>query len=281
MQPLDNAPTPDPMPHPSPWAGRRALHLAFILSLAAHALVLFLPNQAPERHDPPGRPLQARLATHAEAPEAKPITPTPPAESSTPTPKRKLLALTKPGASTRTPHWSPAEKEEMDRFLRELDQQAKTRPSLAQRSLAMAREMGRQTPQPQGNERDIVEARPNAPPVDRFSLDFYLDGLVKKLNRSASFVKNDPRSRGKRKAAVLIRIHPDGSLKTFQVLNAGDQQDEIAFIKAVVEQAVPFSAFPADLRQSAKSLGLVICVLPPGLGGGGIGFTRTENGRDC
>jgi hypothetical protein len=56
-------------------------------------------------------------------------------------------------------------------------------------------------------------------------------------------------------AAVHFRINPDGSLKTFKVLNAGDQQDEIAFIKSVVERAIPFAAFPPAVARSGPLAG--------------------------
>ncbi|HQD16851.1 MAG TPA: hypothetical protein PLY54_15500, partial [Ottowia sp.] len=105
--------------------------------------------------------------------------------------------------------------------------------------------------------------------------------LVKKLNRSASFVKNDPRARGMHSAAVEVRLNPDGSLKSFKVINAGDQQEEIAFVKSVVERAVPFAAFPPDIGKSARSLALMICIQPTGLGGDGFGFTRRPDGSRC
>ena len=125
---------------------------------------------------------------------------------------------------------------------------------------------------------ELVERLPNSPPVDAFSLEMYLDALVKKLNRSAGFVKNDPRSKGVKSALVQVRLKPDGSLLSFNVVNAADQQAEIAFIKSVVEQAVPFSAFPPDLRKSARSLTMMICIRPPSLNGG-VGFTRSPQGR--
>ncbi|MGE5384522.1 MAG: hypothetical protein ACM3SV_01410 [Betaproteobacteria bacterium] len=269
------------MPFPTS-PGFRPLHIAIAISLALHGLVLFLPRHDPKRAEPSGRPpLEATLSPPLSKPAAT-VPPPPPAEPQprTAPPDRKLLTVQRPRSQSRAPRWSAAEKDDMDRFLKELDRNAKARPDLAQRSLTMAREMGRHQAKQRLDEREIVEARPNAPPVDRLSLDFYLDGLVKKLNRSATFVKNDPRNRGTRTAAVLMRINPDGSLKSFKVLNAADQQEEIAFVRMVVERAVPFSAFPADLRQSAQSLGLVICVMPPSLSGG-IGFARTEDGRDC
>jgi hypothetical protein len=109
----------------------------------------------------------------------------------------------------------------------------------------------------------------------------YLDSLVRKLNRSAGFVRNDPRGRGLKVAAVEIRLNPNGSLKSFKVLNAADQQDQIAFVRSVVEQSVPFSPFPADIGKSAKSLAMVICIMPANAGGGGFGFTRNPGARGC
>ncbi len=108
-----------------------------------------------------------------------------------------------------------------------------------------------------------------------------MDAVVKKLNRSAAFVRNEPRSKGVRTALVRVRLYPSGSLRSFDIVNAADQQDEIAFVKSVVEQAVPFAAFPADLRQSALSLGILICIRPSTLGDGQFRFTRDADGIRC
>ncbi|HRF73777.1 MAG TPA: hypothetical protein PL117_13480 [Accumulibacter sp.] len=169
----------------------------------------------------------------------------------------------------------------MNRFLDELASEAKTeaRPSLAQRSLAMAREQSRQQVRQDMEGTAMLERRPNTPPPEPFSLDFYVDGVVKRLNRSAAFVRNDPRSKGVHLASVHFRINPDGSLKSFKVLNAGDQQEEIAFIKSVVERAIPFAAFPPDIARAARSLGVTICIAPGA--GGGFGFSRMADDRPC
>lgn len=282
---------PPPNPHRSPTLlaaaapRQRALGVAIAASLILHALILFAPHQGPREANRPAGRLQATLA-----PPATPAPAAPPSRKAAARPQgaNRILALKKaPGrpADSHQPQWTTAEREDMNKFLRELDDQAKAGPDLAQRSLAMAREIGRETGRQQARleeaEGETLERLPNSPPADPFSLEMYLDGLVKKLNRSAAFVKNDPRNRGMRTAAVLIRLNPNGSLRTFQVLNAADQQDEIAFIKSVVEQAVPFPAFPPDLRKSAQSLGMVICILPATADGGGFGFTRTGNGRHC
>jgi hypothetical protein len=188
-----------------------------------------------------------------------------------------------PAASSAAPKWTIAQKEEMNSFLRELERQPQAipRPSLAQRSLAMAREYGRQQARQEQEGSEILERLPNSEPPDPFSLEMYLDALVKKLNRSAGFVRNDPRTRGLKNAAVRVRLNPDGSLQSFKILNAGDQQDQIAFVKSVVEQSVPFAPFPSDLRRSAKSLNMTICIQPAQSGGGGLGFSRLPEGRGC
>jgi len=188
------------------------------------------------------------------------------------------------------PAWSVTEKEDMKKFLRELDGRGKAGPELVQRALAMARAGGLQPALPDSGaergDRDatgsvMLERIPDSPPVDPFSLEMYLDGLVQKLNRSSAFVKRDPRRRGVQAASVLIRLNPDGSLQSFKVLNAADQQDEIAFTQSVFEMAAPFPAFPPDIRRSAKALAMNLCILPAHSGGGGVGFTRSPDGRRC
>ncbi|MDD2987658.1 MAG: hypothetical protein PHI64_01735 [Zoogloea sp.] len=294
-------------PHyqPSP----RPLRLAIAFSLLVHALALLIHISPPPQERPEASPLQARLAP--VRPARKPPAETRPAPPPTPSkarqvkpppkePRPQILTARKNAAPTvraaePTPRWSVAQKQEMDNFLNELATEAKARPKpdLAERSMAMARDIAREAgrdtherPQDGGSRRrsdltDLIERIPDSPPVDPFSLEFYMDALVKKLNRSASFVKNDPRARGMHSAAVEVRLNPDGSLKSFKVVNAGDQQEEIAFVKSVVERAVPFAAFPPDIGRSARSLALMICIQPTGLGGDGFGFTRRPEGSRC
>ena len=262
---------------------RRTPVFAFAASLLIHALVLLIP-----RHDPSGAPspprLEARLAKTA-VPEttSAPASPAKPAKSKPQQPR--LLTTSKPGKRSvaTAPQWSAAEKADMNRFLEELDTQAKAtpKPTLAQRSMAMAREQAMQQARQEAADGASLELRPNSAPPDPFSLEMYIDGLVKRLNRSATFVKNDPRNKGIRPAAVEFKLNPDGTLKSFKVVNEGDQADEIAFVKSVIERSIPFSPFPADINKAARSLSMRICILPPRAGEGGFGFSRTSPGRGC
>lgn len=269
---------------------QRSLHLAIAASLVLHGLVLLIPRQEPKAARPATR-LEASLASpsqqrlEAEPPAAAPAT-IKPATPVRPPARRPVIAIDKsraPAASAATPKWTIAQKEEMNSFLRELERQpqASPRPSLAQRSLAMAREYGRQQARQEHEGSELLERLPNSEPPDPFSLEMYLDALVRKLNRSAGFVRNDPRTRGLKNAAVRVRLNPDGSLQSFKVINAGDQQDQIAFVRSVVEQSVPFAPFPADLRRSAKALNMTICIQPALTGDGGFGFSRLPEGRGC
>ena len=260
-----------------------SLTLAIVLSLALHGVILLIDRQAPESQDRPSGRIEASLAPRREP--AKIVPPplaTPARQAPTKAPvRKKILAVDQAKSKTSvppTPKWSVAQKEEMNQFLRELEVPSKPAPSLAQRSLAMAREVAREQAQQNEPGDEVIERLPNSPPVNAFSLEMYLDALVKKLNRSAGFVKNDPRSKGVKSALVQVRLKPDGSLLSFNVLNAADQQAEISYIKSVVEQAVPFAAFPADMKKSARSLTMMICIRPPSLNGG-IGFTRSPQGR--
>ncbi len=260
---------------------------AITVSALIHALILMLPahDVARDRVQPP---LQARLAPPAEKPvkETKPNVPPKPAATGVPHPTRSRIMTTR-GPSTMAvpaaPKWSAAEKADMNRFLDDLDKEAKAtpRPTLAQRSMAMAREQARQMSRQEEAEDTTLELRPNEAPPDPFSLEMYVDGLVKRLNRSAAFVKNDPRSKGVHPASVQFRLNPDGTLKSFTVINAGDQADEIAFIKSVIERSIPFSPFPANINKSARSLAMRICILPAGAGQDGFGFSRMSGGRGC
>jgi hypothetical protein len=270
---------------------QHSLNYAIAASLVLHALILFVPKISPPEISPPAgsaattvappQRLEARLA-----PSRPPPSPSPAPQPAQPQEQRKqILAMKKPQgrqAASQKPKWTVAEKAEMNDFLRELEEQSRTvpAPTLAQRSTAMARGMAGRQAQQDRDGRAILERIPDSPPVDPFSLEMYLDSLVKKLNQSAGFVKSDPRNRGVKTASVMIRLNPNGSLRSFEILNMADQQDEVAFIKSVVERAVPFAAFPPDLRKSAYSLGMLICIMPPGASGG-FGFNRMTEGQRC
>lgn len=243
---------------------QRALLLAFAVSLAIHLAVLLAPHDERSGNPQSVSRLEARLA-----PSRKPVEPT---VESTPAPtaaksakvKPKTRIMTTDKSHSATPKWSVAQKAEMDGFLNELEEQAKAtpKPTLAQRSLAMAREAGRALAREDATGDALLELRPNGSPVNPFSLEMYLDGLVRRLNRSAGFVNNERRHRGVETAAVQFRLNPDGSLKSFVVLNVADQAEEVAFIKAVIERSVPFSPFPPDIDRAARSLGVTICIRP-------------------
>ena len=259
--------------------------VALAISLILHGLILFVNRQSPESLGRPAQRIEASLVMRADTPKPEtPVLVTPAKPSSVkPSTRKKILAVNK--AKTRQPkaskaQWSVAEREEMNKFLRELGSPDKAAPDTAQRAMAMAREYGREQARQDETGEATLERLPNSPPVDPFSLEMYLDALVKKLNRSAGYVRNDPRGNGVKSALVQVKINPDGSLRSFKVLNAGDQQAEISFIKSVVEQAVPFSAFPPDMRRSARALGMMICIMPPSLSGG-FGFSRSSDGTKC
>ncbi|MBS1227055.1 MAG: hypothetical protein H6R17_332 [Proteobacteria bacterium] len=267
---------------------RRSLWLAVGTSLLLHAAVLFIGFSSPGPATTGGTArLQATLSSPApptpSMPPAPASAPTPPsrtapqasrpAASRAPGETRKLNA---PAGAWKAPSWTAAERADMNKFLDELAAQARP-PSgheLAEKARVMARQMRSPTPDdepadPSGN---------NA--VEPYSLEMYFDAFVKKLNRSAAFVKNDPRPPGSRKALVQIALNADGSLKSYRVLRSGDQAAEIAYIRSVIERASPFSAFPRDIRQVSDSLSILMCILPARAGAGG-GFSRSFGAQDC
>jgi hypothetical protein len=268
-------------------ARQRRLLVAFACSIAIHALFLLTRMQEPQQLAPAPQRIEASLAARPPAPVAPPVTSqgeAPPRSVAKPPAKPRMMTAEKsrgPAVVAEPKKWTAAEREEMNRFLGELGGPARSTepPTLAQRSLAMAREYGSEQARQEDTGTALLERRPNTPPPDQFSLDLYMDGLIRRLNRSASLVRNDPRSKGVQKAAVQFRINPDGSLKSFKVLNEGDQSEEIAFVRSVVERAIPFARFPPDIDRAARSLGVTICIQPSGRSGG-FGFARIE-GNSC
>jgi hypothetical protein len=274
----------------------KSLRLAFAASLLLHAAILFITYKVPDTESghslnpestdnstDAARPrLQARLASPSAPPaaprEAAPeSTPRKPAESSGKSSKQAKLNAPKGVWANRA--FSKAERADMDKFLNELATQAKppTGRELSQKALAMARQSGRVAQE--GEEEGVGQAPVGGKVVEPYSLEMYFDAFVRKMNRSAAFVKNDPRTRGQRKALVEISLNPDGSLKNYRVLRSGDQEAEIAYIKSVVDRASPFSAFPPDIRKSMNALTITMCIYPAGQGGGG--FSRSFGDQDC
>ncbi|MDO9597592.1 MAG: hypothetical protein Q7J47_07715 [Azoarcus sp.] len=280
------------MPRPFLSRQRRTSFLALLLSCGLHLALLLLPRHEPVADQGAPSPIQARLLPAPTVPKAEPaavVTPPAPPAAPTRTPARRSTPsaakpnvraqppTTKaPSAISDTPTWTAAEKAEMENFL---DNLARTpQPTLAQRALAMAREQGQQMAAQDASEDALLEMRPNAPPVHPFSLESYLNGLVRHLNRSATAVQRDTRDPGIQPAAIRFKLNPDGSLRSFEVLNAGDQAAEIAFIRAVIDRAIPFLPFPPDIDRAARSIGITICIRP-GSGDGGLGFTRMSGNR--
>jgi hypothetical protein len=193
-------------------------------------------------------------------------------------PPKKLSAPTGIWAN-RT--WSNAERADMNKFLDELGAQAKpaSGQELSKKALAMARQMGRSMDE-DGADSESKPATGNGKVIEPYSLAMYFDAFIRKLNRSAAFVKNEKRVNGSHKALVEIALNADGSLKSYRVLRSGDQAAEIAYIKSVVERASPFSAFPPDIRRAVDSLSINMCIRPADDGSGG-GFSRSYGDQDC
>jgi hypothetical protein len=169
----------------------------------------------------------------------------------------------------------------MEHFLNELT--AESRPvtglELAQRALVMARSM--RPPEETDDFAEMMRKFRDAN-VEPVSLEMYFDSLFRKMNRAAAMVKRDPHRKGNEIAAVKIVVDQDGSLKSFTTLWAADQQDEIAYLKAVMAHAAPFPAFPPDIRRATDQIILEVCILPNRYSdGSGPNFTRMAKGRSC
>lgn len=250
--------------------------LALALSVVLHALVLCIPLGEPLTGSRRTSNRQyARLDARLSRPHAK----------------VKSVPSREHGASTRSAHptlsvpapaktWTLAERNEMDQFLNELGTQ--TRPpggnELAQRALAMARNMP--APEEDDDLKEMTQRLRNAH-VEPYTLDMYFDALFRKMNRSAAMVPNEGHAKGRHVAAVRIVLGPDGSVKNFRILWAADQQGEIDYIKAVVDQAAPFPIFPSDIRNATDSIVLQVCILPGRYADGGATFSRMSRGQGC
>jgi hypothetical protein len=260
--------------------------IALAVSLSFHLALLFIKFTTPpealvsESQNLP-KELQVRL-TKPQPPSPPPAMP----QAASPPPKARRQTARLPTPPTRAVEaektWSQAEKEEMNRFLNELDTEAKpaTGKALAQKALAMARTL---VTQGEGvDEAAEIMQRLRAANVEPLNIELYYEALFRKLNRSAEMVKNKSKEAGSRVAVVRVVLNPNGSVKSFKVLQAADQQSEIAYIKTVVERAAPFPAFPPDIRKATNEMILQICIQPKRTGpGGGAFFSRMSRGQSC
>ena len=179
--------------------------------------------------------------------------------------------------------WTRAERDDMNQFMNEITEEARP-PSgavLAQRALTMARNMHSPEPDEDAESKQIMRKLMDAN-VDPFSIEMYFDALFRKMNRSATMIGNEKRHMGLSTAAVRILLNKDGSVRSFKILRAADQQAEIDFIQAVVDQSAPFPMFPPDIGKATDAVALLICIRP-GLSGDSSGatFSRMGGGQAC
>lgn len=253
---------------------RKSIRIAVAVSLALHAAALFfhllMPSQPGGDEASPHKvyaPFRATLPKRAQNAQLAPPTPTSAAREKPVTARQRQTQarlLTSPNGKRSSASAAAS---------------APPTPSgseLAARALAMARGIGRDELDG-GTDAYSTQQDGKGKSIEPLSLQWYFDSFIKKLNRSAAFVKNDPRPKGRYKALVEIIVNKDGSLREYRILRAADQDAEIAYIKSVVDRAVPFAAFPPDIRAGAEFLSLRICIHPPGDSDGG-GFSRSSNG---
>ncbi len=279
---------------------QKSLWPAVVISLLLHAAILSMGSASPGQPSEPAENSDESTNTHRSSLHATLARPSRPlaATSSAAHPAVAMRSSRKkPGASAPEEQqklsaptgiwanrsWTRAERADMDKFLDELAVQSAVQAKIPggremeQSALAMARQLGRSAQGDDPAERS--EQGTKGKNVEPFSLEMYFDAFVRKLNRSAAFVKNDRRAHGSRKALVEISLNSDGSLKNYRVLRSADQETEIAYIKQVIDRAAPFSAFPPDLRKAGAALSIRMCIFPGQAGGGG--FSRSFGDRDC
>lgn len=259
--------------------------VALTVSLTFHLLLLFF--KFPTPHDvlesnPSRVPSQLDVRLSPPDRAAPPHTLPPPSPSTAKAQHKKTQIQAVPMITEADKTWTATEKNEMNHFLNELSAQSKpsSGTELARRALAMAKTLGREDEK--NDEMAEITQRLRAANIEPLSLELYFEALFRKLNRSAAMVKNDAHDTGKQIAEVRVTLNPNGSVKSFTILNSADQQAEIAYIKSVVDRAAPFPMFPADIRSATDKLILQICIHPERFGGGnGAQFTRMSRGQSC
>ena len=261
--------------------------VALTASLAFHlSLLFFKPATPPETFVPQSSRAPSQLDVRLAKPDRAAQTPVTPQQAAPIPPaaktQRKPTQLqTPPVVAEVEKTWTKTEKDEMSRFLNELESPPKpSGTELARRALAQARTLG--TEGEKHDELAEIMQRLRAANVEPLSLELYFEALFRKLNSSAAMVQRKTRDTGSQVAVVRVALNPNGSVKSFTILQTADQQAEIAYIKSVVERAAPFPVFPPDIRSATDALILQICIQPKGVGAGnGAQFTRMSRGQSC
>lgn len=262
--------------------------VALALSLAFHLALLLIKSSTP--HDVT-ESAASHLPSRLDVRLAKPEQVSPPALPQPDIPKpahvkpRPQTAQLKPAPVVHAEPekvWTKTEKDEMSRFLNDLNAEAKppTGRALEQRALAMARAIGAQGVRDE--EAEKIAQRLREANIEPFDIELYYEALFRKLNSSAAMVQNKSKEAGSRVAVVRVVLNPNGSVKSFTIQQAADQQSEIAYIQSVVERAAPFPAFPADIRKATDAMILTICIQPRSVGpNDGAFFSRMSKGQSC
>lgn len=264
--------------------------IALAISLVLHLSLLLFKWTKPEvMPEPEARQPPTQLDVRIAKPEAFTPPPQSPPVPQPATPKRPVTQARPKPAPIQRPSpitaevakpWTKTDKEEMRRFLDELAPKRRTGRDLEQEALAAARTLEKRVEK--DDEADVITQRLRDANVEPLSIELYYEALFRKLNRSAEMVKNKSKETGSRVAVVRAVLNPDGSLKSFTILQAADQQAEIAYIQSVVERAAPFPAFPPDIRKATDAMILQICIQPQRTGpGGGAFFSRLSPGQGC
>ncbi len=274
----------------------KSIVIALVISLALHlAVLMFKWSKPPEIPESKARQLPTQLDVRIAKAEPfsppprqsqlpHPVTPRRPTTQTRrkPTPIQRPIQRSSPLTAEVVKPWSKTEKDEMSRFLNDLQTETKPRTGrdLEQDALAMARTLEKHVEK--DDEAAEIAQRLRDAQIEPLSIELYYEALFNKLNRSAEMVKNKSKETGLRVAVVRVVINPDGSVRSFTVQQTADQQTEIAYIKSVVERAAPFPAFPPDIRKATDAMILQICIQPQRTGpGGNAFFSRLSRGEGC
>lgn len=272
----------------------KSFRIALAISLLLHGLLLFYHYFLPSLKIPLEPRPQESESPRLSATLIMPRTPAPlpqhveppqnPAPRPAPRPVPKQLIA--PSQAPSVPTWSVRERNEMEKFLEQTPrapqppQPPRTGRELAQLALIIAGQVSRQLKDEDIGRENLNRSNSSGKAIEPLSLEMYISAFLEKMNRGANFIKSTPRIRGQHYGEVQITISSDGSIKNFRILQTGDQQTEIDYIKSVLEVSAPFSAFPPDLKETMDTLSIPICINPRFAGEGGRMFSRSGT-KEC
>lgn len=217
-------------------------HALDVSMIPISALETLLPRGVPQGQLPTAPPPSVVMPEPAQAP-AVPEPPTPPAPSEKPKQEPRKVAKKEPvRPKSPAPSERPAESPEPQAATDSTDSSATARAVSSQQATGQgssAQPFG----VPDGEAISFEQARIS-----------YQDVIATRLARVKRYPERAIRRRMTGEGAIRLEISSDGSVAAVQIIRSTNTPILDEELRAMVDRAAPFPAFPADLRKNRLAL---------------------------